>query len=395
VQEGAPPDNQAPTIACPTEVVRDAPAGACETPVDFTVTASDDSGQATVECTPASGSTFPVGETPVTCVAVDPSGNRSQPCTFQVRVAGDPAGIVNICGATREFGPVRATRKGRKRGSAFQAFTVDNTNGCGDVTVSVASIVRVGGPGFDKIDPQQRDDGGLFSVTRTDSREPIGEVTVPEGESLTLRIRFTPRVPRVAEENDRLLPASLVVADGLVSQLTLLVNGEACQATLVGRIDQALQLVHPDDPSRAAFACMDKVGSEATVVFSAYDSNLGGGGYRASYQFLDGSGQPVAQPVEVDFGEAVDAAGLAPGQSFTITQTFTGVGQRITGVRVTVTDGDGARVDVTSSGGCGGLTKAPSVVVSPPAVHLGAPEARLRPRFRFALDGNARKDVWQ
>ena len=40
-----------------------------------------------VECSPSSGFDFPIGETKVTCVARDSSGNN-QTCDFQVNVRG-------------------------------------------------------------------------------------------------------------------------------------------------------------------------------------------------------------------------------------------------------------------------------------------------------------------
>jgi hypothetical protein len=48
-------------------------------------TASDNCGAATTSCVPASGSTFPVGATTVTCTATDAAGN-SATCTFTVTV---------------------------------------------------------------------------------------------------------------------------------------------------------------------------------------------------------------------------------------------------------------------------------------------------------------------
>ena len=49
--------------------------------------ASDNSGIVSVTCDPQSGAEFTIGQTPVTCEAVDGSGNRAQ-CSFQVIVKG-------------------------------------------------------------------------------------------------------------------------------------------------------------------------------------------------------------------------------------------------------------------------------------------------------------------
>jgi hypothetical protein len=68
--------------------------------VTFSPTASDNCGIASLVCTPASGSTFPVGQTTVTCIAADTAGNADT-CTFTVTVndtenpqPGCPANVV-------------------------------------------------------------------------------------------------------------------------------------------------------------------------------------------------------------------------------------------------------------------------------------------------------------
>jgi hypothetical protein len=83
-----------PTVTCPSDITADAtsPAGAA---VSFSANASDACGPAIVACLPASGSTFPVGETTVTCTATDRAQNTSS-CSFKVtvRLANDPPNAV-------------------------------------------------------------------------------------------------------------------------------------------------------------------------------------------------------------------------------------------------------------------------------------------------------------
>jgi beta propeller repeat protein len=70
-----PPDVTAPRLWLPGDLVKEAdgPAGAR---VHYTVTARDDvDRRVDVDCTPASGVTFPLAVTPVTCVASDEAGN--------------------------------------------------------------------------------------------------------------------------------------------------------------------------------------------------------------------------------------------------------------------------------------------------------------------------------
>jgi hypothetical protein len=120
-------DTQAPTIVCPPNqsVTAFGP-----TPVSYPPpTTSDNCPGTTVVCSPASGSTFPVGTTTVNCTATDTSGNMAS-CSFTVTVAlactiTCPSNIVvnnapGQCGAAVSFAPTA-------------------TPGCGTVTCSPAS----------------------------------------------------------------------------------------------------------------------------------------------------------------------------------------------------------------------------------------------------------------
>jgi hypothetical protein len=76
------------------------PAGAVVTYT--TPTAVDEAGDspaATVSCTPASGATFAIGTTTVTCTAQDPDDlNSPVSATFTVTVTASPAGISRVVG---------------------------------------------------------------------------------------------------------------------------------------------------------------------------------------------------------------------------------------------------------------------------------------------------------
>ncbi len=78
-------DTTPPVITCPDDVVTANDPGQCGAVVNFQTTATDDSGNVSVTCDPASGSFFAIGTTTVTCLAVDPSGNSAQ-CTFDIIV---------------------------------------------------------------------------------------------------------------------------------------------------------------------------------------------------------------------------------------------------------------------------------------------------------------------
>jgi hypothetical protein len=81
-------DTQPPTITCPANVIVTAkptcPPSISQT-VTFSPTATDNCPGVTTSCSPASGSSFPVGTTTVTCTATDTSGNTAT-CSFTVTV---------------------------------------------------------------------------------------------------------------------------------------------------------------------------------------------------------------------------------------------------------------------------------------------------------------------
>jgi predicted extracellular nuclease len=81
-------DTQPPVITCPANQTRvTTQPGGTTAVVNYPApTVSDNCPGATVVCSPASGSTFPVGTTTVSCTATDTSGNTAT-CSFTVSVA--------------------------------------------------------------------------------------------------------------------------------------------------------------------------------------------------------------------------------------------------------------------------------------------------------------------
>ncbi len=79
-------DTQAPSITCSSNIVANAAAGQTSLVVNFPApAATDNCPGVTASCTPPSGSTFPLGNTTVTCVATDAAGN-SNTCAFAITV---------------------------------------------------------------------------------------------------------------------------------------------------------------------------------------------------------------------------------------------------------------------------------------------------------------------
>jgi len=84
-------DNTPPTITCPDDITQDNDLGQCSAVVTWaTPTASDNCEVASVVCAPPSGSTFPVGESTVTCTATDVNGHTKE-CSFKVTVKDNEA----------------------------------------------------------------------------------------------------------------------------------------------------------------------------------------------------------------------------------------------------------------------------------------------------------------
>jgi HYR domain len=85
-------DTESPTITAPGDITVTADPRQPSAVVTFPLpSATDDLDPSpTVVCAPPSGSAFPVGQTPVTCIATDFSGNTAS-VTFTVTVeCGDP-----------------------------------------------------------------------------------------------------------------------------------------------------------------------------------------------------------------------------------------------------------------------------------------------------------------
>lgn len=81
-------DNESPVITLPPSLVQPVDLGQDSAVVTYTATAADNSGSVSLVCVPASGSTFPIGATTVTCNAIDNAGNASSG-SFTVTVTGN------------------------------------------------------------------------------------------------------------------------------------------------------------------------------------------------------------------------------------------------------------------------------------------------------------------
>jgi CSLREA domain-containing protein len=88
-------DAQPPSLgSCPTNITTTAPPMACVAAVTYSTPSVIDNCLASVMCAPASGSSFPVGTTTVTCTASDAAGNTAT-CSFTVTVDDAAAPTIN------------------------------------------------------------------------------------------------------------------------------------------------------------------------------------------------------------------------------------------------------------------------------------------------------------
>jgi hypothetical protein len=118
----------APTIECLTTQIVPNDLNQCGAVVTFAPEVKGPCTDVTAVCSPASGSFFPVGTTPVTCYATNSTGGSSAPCTFTVTVQ-DLQPPVIACPAPKV---VNATGPG----GAVVSFAVGASDNCGVTVLS-------------------------------------------------------------------------------------------------------------------------------------------------------------------------------------------------------------------------------------------------------------------
>jgi len=331
------------TISCPPNVLAAAAQGQSSAVVSYpapTVTPAN----ATVTCTPPSGSSFPVGTTTVNCTAKDAANNTSS-CSFSVTVNQEnPSVNPNTIVFLDHIGfPNQNPPTG--------TFTITNVSAA-SIDLTLTSIRRVGSEGG-RI--TNLDDSGFFTVFvvnpgGADVRfNPGSTIPLPTGQR-SFRVTFNPSIPAVASGTSN-LSASQVLPDVVTTSLNFVASGGgSLTVTVIGHVVTGLLLIDPANPTHSPVVTFTKSGDQFNLTYSVFDSNLNV--TRASHQFLDSGGQPSGQPVEVNLAQALQAINLVKGQSFTVDQPFTGASSHpeIAGVRVTVFDGE-TSVSATATGG--------------------------------------------
>jgi hypothetical protein len=147
---------------------------------------------------------------------------------------------------------------------------------------------------------------------------------------------FTPIIPAVSSATIG-LSAEEVLPDVVTATLSF---GGSEAIHLTGRVSTAVRLINPVKTRKAPLIGFTRLGSDFLVEFSVYDSNLDVD--RARIQFLDGAGRTVGDAFNIDLAPTLRSRNLVTGQSFTITQRFTGArdNSKVAGARVTVFDAE-------------------------------------------------------
>ncbi|MEW6212611.1 MAG: HYR domain-containing protein, partial [Acidobacteriota bacterium] len=375
-------DSNAPTIQCPANIVMQAQAGQTSAIVNYPPpTVTDNLPGATATCAPASGSSFPLGVTTVTCTATDADGNRAM-CGFTITInSGPPTARVTIDGGKNavEFGtqaPITPRRKPPRTDSPCSFFTIENT-GSIPLTLTYVSVLRTGSAVTSGriTDPNER---GTYTLSTINSQQAEQEVppgtviTIGVGQSVRFCLRFDPLIPAV-ETSTNNLRAPSVIPDFITSACNFTIQGgPQLSVNVEGNVAETLMLINPDNPRKKSTVTFARSGNEFILTYSIFDPDLDTS--RARYELLNSNGQIVGQPIEVDLARAISETGLLTGQSFTVDQRFTGANSHpeITGCDLTVTDGEGSvSKRATSVSSSASLRRRGRLTLTPRVIKIG------------------------
>lgn len=251
--------------------------------------------------------------------------------------------VVQGGGNTLDFGTVGAKPGGLKlKKRPARTFTITN-QGCQTLSLTIPAVVRTGAAVTSgKI--TNTNDSAFFNIVAVSANGTetaiTNPVTLAPQATTTFRIRFNPSIPPVSTKTSG-LAASEVLPDTVTSQLVIAqAGGNPLTVNLIGRVTTNVRFVNPVSPTGTPIVNFTRSGDEFTVEFSLFDSNLNV--TKASYEFIDRSGRTVGQISDIDLTSQIQARGLVTGQSFTVTQKFTGANdnKNIALVRVTVTDNE-------------------------------------------------------
>jgi hypothetical protein len=338
-------DPEPPTIKCPSNIAVEPPPGQCTAVVNFPgPLATDNFPGLTVISSPPSGSTFPSGLTTVTSTATDAAGNQAT-CSFTVTV--NCKLVVHIAGGKGELEFSGAQPVGKKKEPTPDCHCQDGfaiTNpGNADLVLTLDSILRVGKQVSDGVITNP-DDRKFFSVRLVNPDgsvvvlEPGSRVVIAAGQEQDFIVVLRPLIPAAAGKTAS-LAASEVLPDLLTS--TIVFRDSATNVipiNIVAQIDGGVRVINANNPRRASGrVILSRTDDGLQVMFGVFDADLDV--TQAKYEFLDAGGNVIGQAIEVDLVQSIADNHIAKGQSFMVTQRFTGGStQQVASVRVTVFD---------------------------------------------------------
>ncbi len=200
------------TLTCPDDITQSASAGQCSTTVSYAAPSTTGS-CGTVTCSPPSGSTFPVGTTPVTCTS-----NQGPSCDFTVTVIAAAAPTITTCASNKTI-----------RVTADCSAAIPNL--LGEVVATGCNVIKSQSPAAGTIvEP------GVYTVTIT-AENSAGEATCTA--TVTVLENFTGFFPPVNN-----LPTLNVVNAGRAIPVKFSLNG-----------NKGLDIFAPGFPVSGVIAC--------------------------------------------------------------------------------------------------------------------------------------------
>jgi uncharacterized repeat protein (TIGR01451 family) len=385
-------DSEPPVITCPANVSVLPPAGQASAVVNYPPpTVSDNFPGINIVCSPASGSSFPVGSTTVTCTATDTGGSQTS-CSFIVGV-GQPGVKVTIPGnkPAVEFEAQAARKPPKPNKNPCTFFTIQNI-GFSPLVLTFDSLKRTGSDVTNGRISDPNDVNGVAVIAplkfftlylenfdQTLTQLGTGSsVTIQPGQAQPFCLKFAPYIPGLAGKTTG-LAATDALPDLVTSTIVFRQNsGANIDIPILASVATGVVLVNPVNPRKPAIVNFARSGNEITVSYAVFDSNLDV--TRTRYEFLDGSGQVAAGPFEIDLAASISSVNLVRGQSFSVEQRFTGAASNpeITSVRVTVFDGE-TSASATSTSSANSISLADvQLMNSTRRVTLYPPVVRLR-----------------
>ncbi|MEE8403886.1 MAG: HYR domain-containing protein [candidate division Zixibacteria bacterium] len=173
-------DTEAPVATCPADITVGNDPGQCSAIVTYSASITDNCAGASISCSPASGSVFPVGTTTVTCIAIDAAGNADT-CTFDITV-NDTEAPVATCPADITVG------NDPGQCSTVVTFSGSVTDNCAGASIACSppsgSAFPVGTTTVTciAIDAAGNADTCTFIVTVNNTEPPVA--TCPAGDTL-------------------------------------------------------------------------------------------------------------------------------------------------------------------------------------------------------------------